>query len=229
MLVPPAPRSPQAFSSMASQIGHEVRLPHVIAGTHGDEVALARVPALLARALVEVEIVLEHEFLVVERVQHERQVGRRDEQSALAARTVEMPVLGVQRNREQALGPPFEAALDAILELDLRRARPLEHVVDVLVEVTLRRRRSARRDVEQEHVGEVAAADEMHRGALHAEARPHGGFDREQVDAVILGDLHAFLRDPVEIRIDIVAGVEFLRHLPSSSETLLRFKKTAAT
>ena len=76
MLVPPAPRSPQVFSSIAVEVGDEIRLPHVVAGPHRDEVALAGKILLLAGALGEIEIGVEDEVLVVEDVHHQRQVGR---------------------------------------------------------------------------------------------------------------------------------------------------------
>ena len=40
---------------------------------------------LLAEAIVEVEIIVEDEFLVVEEIEHHRQVGRADENRALDA------------------------------------------------------------------------------------------------------------------------------------------------
>src|ERR1700719_5425006 len=108
---------------------------------------------------------------------------------------------GVERDREQAARPPFEALLAPVGKLDLGRAGPLEYIDHVLIEMTLRRGRAARWDVEHEHVGEVAAALEMHRRRLDASARPHRGLDLEEVDAEILGDRQALLLDPVEIGI----------------------------
>jgi hypothetical protein len=50
---------------------------------------------------------------------------------------------------------------------------------------------------EHKHIGEVAAAFEMNRGAFDAIAGPVGGFDLEQVDAVVLGHRQAFFRNPI--------------------------------
>ena len=86
-----------------------------------------------------------------------------------------------------------------------------EHVDHFFVEMPLRRRRAAGRDVEHEHVGEIAAALEMHRRALDAVARPGRGLDVEQVDAVILDDRNAFALEPIEIRVDAVTRL-LLRH-----------------
>ena len=212
MLVPPAPRSPHDLSSIAGEVGDEVGLPHVVAGAHRDEVALAGEVLALAGAVAELEIGVEDEFLVVERVHHQRQVGGGDEQRALAAAGVEMAVLGVERDGEQAARAPLEAALLAVGELDLRAAGAFEHVVDVLVEVALRRGRAAGRDVEHEHVGEIAAALEVQGRALDAVARPMGGRHREAIDAEVLGHREALALDPVEIGVDAVAGLVGFAH-----------------
>ena len=206
------------------QIGNEIRLPHVVARAHRDQVAFAAVVAALARALREVEGRLEDEFLVVEGVHHQRQVGGGDEQGALAAAGVEVAMLGVQRNGEEALGAPFEAALRAVSHFDLGRAGALQHVIDVLIEMALGLGGAARRQVQQEHVAEVAAALQMHGGALDAKARPHLRLDREEVDAIVLGDGDAFLGDPVEIGVYAVAGGGGFAH-----GCFLAFMKTAVT
>ena len=54
----------------------------------------------------------------------------------------------------------------AVGEFDLRAPVTFEHVEHVLVEVALRHGRSGGGDVEQQHAGEIAAALQMHRGAL---------------------------------------------------------------
>ena len=90
----------------------------------------------------------------------------------------------------------------AVRELELRAAVPLEHVDDLFVEMALRRGRVAGRDLEHEHVGEVAAALQVHRRAVDAVARPRRGLHVEQVDAVILDERDALGLQPVEIGID---------------------------
>ena len=95
-----------------------------------------------------------------------------DQQRALGAAGVEVPVLGVERDGEQALLAPLEAAPAAVGEFELGRAVALEHVDDFFVEMALRRRRFSRRDLEDEHVGEIAAALQVHRRAVDAVARP---------------------------------------------------------
>jgi hypothetical protein len=224
MLVPPAPRSPHDFQLDGGEVGDEIRLPHVVARAHGDEIAFAGIILVLAGAVGEVEVGVEDEFGAVERVHHQRQVGGRHDQRALAPASVEMPVLGVERNREQAARAPFEAALAAVAELELRAARPLEDVNDLLVEMPLRRGGGAGRNVDQEHVGEVAAALEMHRGAVDAVARPRRGCDGEEIDAVALDHRDGFALDPIEIRIDPVARLSGLAHVGLLE---LEFRRTA--
>jgi hypothetical protein len=200
------------FELDCREVGDEIRLPHVVAGTHRDEVALAGEILLLAGALDEIELGAEHEGLVVEGVHHHRQVGGGDDQRALAPAGVEVAVAGVERDGEQAARAPFEAALGAVGEFELGRAAALEHVADVLVEMALRQRRFAGRNVEHEHAGEIAAPFHVHGAALHAVARPVGGRDLEQIEAVVLGDRQALLLHPVEVRIDAVARLLLFAH-----------------
>jgi hypothetical protein len=71
-----------------------------------------------------------------------------------------------------------------------------EHVHHLFEQMLLRRRFRARREVEHENRDEVAAPLEVDEPALNAEARPRRGRHRQQVDAEIFGDRHAFLRRP---------------------------------
>ncbi len=177
-----------AFQLDGGEIGHEIRLPHMVARPHGDEVAIAGEVFALAGALGKIEGVAEDEGLVVEDVHHHRQVGGADQERALGAAAVEVPMLGVERDGEQALLAPFKRTAAAVGEFELRRAVAFKNVDDFFVEVPLRRGRFAAGDLEHEHIGEVAAARQMHRGAVDAVARPWRRCDVEQIDAVILGD-----------------------------------------
>ena len=174
----------------------------------------------------------------MEDIHDHRQVGRRDQQRALAARAVEVAMPGVERNREQAFRAPFEGSLGAVREFDLRRAGAFEHVDHVFVKVLLGQRRLARPDVEDEHVGEVAASLQMDSCTLYAITRPRLRLDRKQVDAVMFGDGNALAGDPFEIGIDAIARL-FVRHrfLPenggpgagaAAAGCLAFFKRTAA-
>ena len=206
MLVPPRAAVAPALQLDGGQVRHEVGFPHVVAGAHGDEIAVAGKIFLLAGALAEIEIAVEHKGFVVKDIHHHRQVGGAHNERALAAAAVEMPVSGIERDGEQAFRAPFETAAAAVGEFDLGRAVAFEHVNDFLVEMPLRRGRFARRNLQDEHVGEVAASLQMHRRALDAIARPRRGLDGEQIDAIVLGDRDAFPLEPIEIGIDAVSA-----------------------
>ena len=198
------------------EVRDEIGLPHVVAGAHGDEIALAGEILVFARAGGELMGRLEHEAGIVERVHHQRQVGGGDDSGALAPRAVEMPVLGIQGNREQAARAPFEALSSSVGKFDLGRAGALQHVDHVLVKVALRGGGAAGRNIEHEHICKIAAARQMHGGGRHPGARPQRGLDRKQVDGDIVGDLEPFGRDPVQIGIDAVAGFLLGHGVPRS-------------
>ena len=200
-----------AFQLDRGQVRHEIGFPHVIAGADSDEVAFAGEVFLLSGARAEIEIAAKDKILIVKDVHHHRQICGADQERALGAAAVEMAIAGIKRNREQAFFAPFEGAPAAVGEFELRRAMTLEHVNDFFVEMPLRRRRSAGADGEQKHIGEIAAALEMNRRAVDVVARPGRGLDREQIDAVVLGDRNGFAGKPVEIRIDAVARLGLTR------------------
>src|SRR5262249_6797082 len=95
---------------------------------------------------------------------------------------------------------------------------------DLLVEMTLRAGRAPGRNVEQEHVGEIAPPLEVHGGAPDAVARPDRSRNLEKIDAVILGDGKSFPGDPIEIRIHAVARLRLLaRHGRPPSVVVQKF------
>src|SRR5262249_34704918 len=143
----------------------------------------------------------------------------------------EVPVFCVERNGKEAARAPLEAALLAVGELELRAARAFEHVVDVLVKVALRRGRAAGQDVDHEHVGEVAAALEVHGGALDAVAvaRPRPRQHNVKVDAEVLGDEQPLALDPIEIGVDAVAKLLLRVHVRSSFSPLHRHRPRKRT
>src|SRR5262245_21169700 len=64
-----------AFQLDGGEVRHEIGLPYMIAGPHGDEIAFAGEIFALAGALAEIEITSEYEIFVVEDIHHHRQVG----------------------------------------------------------------------------------------------------------------------------------------------------------
>ena len=114
MFEPPAPRSVPGLELEGGEVGDEVGLPHVAAGPHRDELAFAAEIFRRALPLGEFVAVVEYEGFVVEQVEHQREIVGRGEPRALAAARIEVLIAGVERQREQALGPPFEAVLAAV-------------------------------------------------------------------------------------------------------------------
>ena len=109
-------------------------------------------------------------------------------------------------------GPHSKLRFLPSAEFELRAAGAFEDVHDFFVEVPLRCGGAAGRDIEYEHVGEVAAALEVAGGSLDAEAWPERGFDREQIDSIVFGDRQAFRFHPFEIGIDAVARLGWFVH-----------------
>jgi hypothetical protein len=68
--------------------------------------------------------------------------------------------------------------------------------------VALRRRLGARGKVKNEYRDKIAAALEMHQGAIDAEARPGRCRDRAKIDAEVFGDGHPLIGRPAGIRIE---------------------------
>ena len=194
------------------EIGDEVGLPHVPAGPHRDEVALAAEVPGGAFALREPERVGEDEVGVVKQVHHHRQVVRRREPDRFKAAAVEVLVARVQRQREQALRPPLEGMGGALVGLDRGSAVARQHVHHLLEEVLLGLGLAARRDVQHEHRDEVAAPLEVDDGAARAEPRPRRGLDCQKVDAEILDHGNALAGHPVAVRIEQVFRVVRVRH-----------------
>ena len=126
------------------KIGDEVGLPHVPAGTHWGELALAVEERRLADTLGEIVRVLEDEFLVVDEVHDQRQVMGGGEQGAVLTRAVEMAVFHVERQGEEALGTPFEAVLAPLGGFDGGAAVPFDDVDHQFEHVFGRRAHAAR-------------------------------------------------------------------------------------
>ena len=68
-----------------------------------------------------------------------REIVGRGEPRALAPARIEVLVAGVERQREQALGSPFEAVLAAVRRLDGGAAVACEYVDDLFEQMLLRR------------------------------------------------------------------------------------------
>ncbi len=185
-----------------AEIGDEVRLPHVPAGPHRQEGAVAFELLGPAEPLGERLRVVPDELLVPEHVQDERQVRHCHDARRLGAAPVVVAVRAVQRDREQAAGLPFKGVPLARRRLDARASAAGEDVHDRFVEVALRRGLAARRDLDDLHVDEVAATGEVREGALRLEPRPRCQVELQEIEAEALVDGDLFLRHPLLVRID---------------------------
>src|SRR4029078_9558107 len=173
------------------EIGNEIGLPHIAARPYRDELDFSAELFGRSLALGKGVAVVEYEGFVVKQVEHEREIVGGGKARALTPARIEVLIAGVERQGEQALGSPFEAVLAAVAGLDRGVAVTGQHVDDLFEQMLLRRRLRARREIEHEDRDKIAAALEVDEAAIHAEARPRRGRDREQVDAEILGDRYA--------------------------------------
>ena len=185
-----------------AEIGDEIGLPHVAARFLRDEVPFAGEIVVVPLALGKSRVVGEDEVFVAEHVHHHRQVvgGRKARPGAAGA--IEVLVLGVQRQGEQAFRPPFETVGLPVMGFHGRAAMALEDVEHLLIEMLLGVRRAAGLDVDDEHGEEISPPLEMDEGAIGAEARPRRGLDLGQIDAEILDRRDTFVLGPVEVGIE---------------------------
>jgi hypothetical protein len=123
----------------AGEIGDEIGLPHVAPRPHRNELAFAAEIFGRALAFRKIAVVIEHKGFVVEEIEHERQIVGRGEPRAIASARVEVLIARIERQREQALGAPFEAVFAAVTRFDGRIAVPGQHVDDLFEEMLLRR------------------------------------------------------------------------------------------
>ena len=184
------------------EIGHEVCLPHIAPRADGDELALAAEVTGGAFALGEAQRVFEDETLVVEQVQHDAEVVDRGEARGLGARAVEVLVMGVERQGEEALGAPLEAVLLAVMGLDRGAAMAREDVDHLFEEMALRRGLAAGCDIDDEYGDEIAPPLEVHQRAIGIEPGPGLGLDLQKIDAQLLDDGNAFPLGPFDIGVE---------------------------
>ncbi len=149
-----------------SEVGDEVRFPHMPSRTHRDEIALAAEEARAALTLREFAGVFEDEGLVAKKVEKQRQIGRHGKARALPAAAVEMAIARIERQGEEALRTPFETVGPTVARLDRRAAVAREHVDDLLVEMPLRRGLGASGEVDDEDGDEIAASLDVDDSAL---------------------------------------------------------------
>ena len=191
----------------AGEVGNEIGLPHVAARAHGNELAFAAEVFGRALAFRKLVRVIEHKGFVVKQIEHEREIVRGGEPRAFASARIEVLIAGVERQREQALGPPFEAVLASVARFDGGVAVSGQHVDHLLEEMLLRRRLPPRGKIEDEDGDEIATSLQVHDAAVDPKAGPWRGRDLKQIDPEILGDRDAFLRRPRGVGVEQHLGV----------------------
>src|SRR5215469_5530094 len=196
----------------ARKVGYKVRLPLMPTRPDRDEFTLSLEEVLMPEPVPKRARVVEHEVEIVERLEHQRHAGDRDQAGGARSRQIEVAVGGVERHGEEALLAPLERA-GAPRRLDCRAARAAEHVDDLLEEVTLGLRLPTWWKLEDVHVEEVATSLDQRVGAGCAQPRPGSDLKREQVEPEVLMYRDALRPDEIEVRVDQVAGTVRLLHI----------------
>ncbi len=138
----------------------------------------------------------------MEEIDDHRQVVGGDQAGAVASAAVEMPVAGIERQREQAFRPPFETVGAAVFALHGCRAMAVKDIDDLLKEMALRRRFGPGSQIDDEHADEIAAPLQVNKRPIGFQRCPRPGLDLEQIDAEILNDGNALPAGPVQIGVE---------------------------
>jgi hypothetical protein len=173
-------------------------MPHAPAAEVGLVVAV--------EAVVEREGVVEHEAAVVEQVHHQRCGGDRVESGRLGPRGVEVLVVGVQGDGEQAAPLPLEVVPGVLAQPHLGGPPAAEHVHELLEHVPQGAELAAGRDLAHPGVVGAAGAVQVHEGGTATQPLPG-----RELDGVQVVDGHAphhrdpLLSDPFLVRALLVA------------------------
>ena len=188
----------------------EVGDPLMPARFHGPEVALAAEVALIGGAALEFVVVVEDEFDLVGEVEVDGEVGDGGEAGRFGPGAVEVLVLGVEGNAEEGARAPLEGVLGAAGELDGGGAAAGDDVDELVVHVALRVQLTAGQDLGDVGVAEVAAASQVHVGAVAPQAVPGLQFNGDAVHAVHVVDGDALALGEPHVGVDLMVGVQGL-------------------
>ncbi len=153
-------------------------------------------------AIRERERIVEDEIQIVIEIDRDRRIGRARQPYRLEPRIVENLILAVERDREQSLGAPFEAAGLAVRQPYGGRAVADQDIEKGLVEMPQRTRLAPRRDLDHVIGHEVAGAVSVGKAAARVVAIPGGRLQRDQVVAEIEMDGDAFAARPLPVGIE---------------------------
>src|SRR3989442_1674110 len=115
------------------------------------------------------EIVVENEIEIVKQVHHERRAGYGKKPDRGVSLPIEVLVLGVQRNREQAARMPFEGVLPAVFLPYGSGSMSVQNIDHLFIKMFLRFQLCSRRDFA--HITVVGSA-----GAFKVDKRSHAAF-----------------------------------------------------
>ncbi len=184
---------------------------------------VGEVVGLAGEARLEVVRRVEDEVDVFVEVDHRGGVRHGDEARGLGARTVEVLMPGVQRNREQRAGLPFEGDLLARVVPHGGGAAAFENEDHFLEELTLGRELLARRDLADVAIVRRARGFVVDVDALAVAARPVLQLYRAQVLHVMgRDDVEAFVAHPAQIR-RVLLGRELLGKIVRNNCVLRHF------
>src|SRR5215813_6586427 len=191
-----------------AEVGHEVRLPHMLAGPDRQEVAFAGEVALAPDPLRKGARIVEQKPLVAEDIEQERQVVGGNEPHRFGARRVEQAVRRVEGRREQGARSPFEAVRFPLADVDRGAAMAGEHVERLVIEVAQPIGCAAGLDFDHLQADEIATAAQLNeRGAAPA-AQPGPGLgpDGIEVDGDALDERYGLASRPFAIGVDEITG-----------------------
>src|SRR5437899_2448423 len=115
------------------------------------------------------EIVVENEIEIVKQVHHERRAGYGKKPDRGVSLPIEVLVLGVQRNREQAARMPFEGVLPAVFLPYGSGSMSVQNIDHLFIKMFLRFQLCSRWDFA--HITVVGSA-----GAFKVDKRSHAAF-----------------------------------------------------
>src|SRR5689334_13235790 len=166
------------------RVSDEVRLQHAV---FVEPAAAGEVAFLAFEAVGEDVRIVHDEVFAMKEIKDERRGRHRDDARLAVALAVEVLIIGIEWNGEEAALLPLEALLRPVFLPHRRRAAPFEDIDQFLEEMALRAQTLSRRDAAYVSVVEITRAFEIDEDAVAAHPLPP--FERHVVDVL---DAEAF-------------------------------------
>ena len=157
------------FQRKAARVGDKVGIPDP--ARIGFALA-AKIFRIAVETVGEIPRRVEDKVLMVKQVKDDRRAVDREKSRRLVARTVEVLIGAIERQREQATVVPFELGLDALVVPNRRRAASLENEMQIFVEMAHRVRFFAGGNLADVRAGGAFRAFHVDKRAAAAGARP---------------------------------------------------------